>query len=268
MYYIFVVSDGTGRTAEQSLNAARTQFEGIDIQTIRKPGIRTKKQVLEVVTEAVNHKAFIVHTLVSDEMRSVMVRTARKHNVETIDLMGPLLMRLSIQLANAPSEKPGLFHKINKDYFKRIEAVEFTFRHDDGMRIHDLDKADIVLLGVSRTFKTPLSIFLAMKGWLVANVPIIWGIDPPPVIYEIEPKKVFGFTTYPGRLSQLRKVRHDYLGGATGEYAEYSYVSKELRYALRIYSRQPLWSVINVTGKAIEEIASEILAITGKNEKD
>jgi len=261
MYYVLVVSDGTGRTAEQALNAALTQFDGMDLEIVVRPGIRDKSQVQEVIREAIEKKAFIIHTLVSNDIRSMMLDQARRRNVETIDLMGPLLMRLSHQFANAPSEKPGLFHEVNKDYFRRIEAMEFTFRHDDGLRTHELDKADLILLGVSRTFKTPLSIYLAIKGWLVANVPIVLNLEAPEILSRIDPKKIFGLTTYPSRLVQLRKSRHEHLGGGTGDYASYEYVARELRYAHSIYQLHPKWAVINVTSKAIEEIASEILAV-------
>jgi hypothetical protein len=263
--YVLVVSDGTGRTAEQALNAALTQFDGMDIRILVKPGIRSRLQVLEVIDEAIEKKAFIVHTLVSDEMRSLMLDTARRLNVETIDLMGPLLMRLSHQFANAPSEKPGLFHEVNKDYFRRIEAMEFTFRHDDGQRAEELDKADLILLGVSRTFKTPLSIYLAIKGWHVANVPIVLDVQPPSILHTLDPRKVFGLTTYPSRLVQLRQSRHAYLGGTTGDYATHAYVTRELRYAHSIYQLHPNWAVINVTSKAIEEIASEILSVYNRD---
>lgn len=265
MYYIIVVSDGTGRTAQQALDAALTQFEDTWVEIIVRSAIRTKHQVLEVVEEAVKKKAFIVHTLVSDDMRSLMLNHARKHNVETIDLMGPLLMRLSLQFANAPSEKPGLFNEVNKDYFRRIEAMEFTFRHDDGQHIEEIEKADMVILGVSRTFKTPLSIYLAIKGWLVANVPIVLDDPPHPVLNKIDPKKVFGLTTFPSRLAQLRRTRHEHLGGQSGHYADYDYVTSELRFAHSIYQRHPKWAVINVTSKSIEEIASEIIAIFNKS---
>jgi [pyruvate, water dikinase]-phosphate phosphotransferase / [pyruvate, water dikinase] kinase len=265
MYYIIVVSDGTGRTAQQALDAALTQFEDTWVEIIVRSGIRTKHQVLEVVEEALKKKAFIVHTLVSDEMRSLMLNTARKLNVDTIDLMGPLLMRLSLQFANAPSQKPGLFNEVNKEYFRRIEAMEFTFRHDDGQHIEEIEKADIVILGVSRTFKTPLSIYLAIKGWLVANVPIVLDNQPHPVLNKINPKKVFGLTTYPSRLTQLRRTRHEHLGGHSGDYADYDHVINELRFAHSIYKRHPKWVIINVTSKAIEEIASEILSIYNKS---
>jgi len=264
MYYVLVASDGTGRTAEQALNAALTQFEGMDIEIIVKPGIRTRLQVLEVIHEAIEKKAFVVHTLVSNEIRSLMLETARQLNVETINLMGPLLMRLSHQFANVPSERPGLFHEVNKDYFRRIEAMEYAFRHDDGQQTHELDKADLILLGVSRTFKTPLSIYFAIKGWHVANVPIVLDVKLPQILNDIDPKKIFGLTTYSSRLVQLRQSRHAHLGGTTGDYATYEYVTRELRYANNIYNLHPGWAVINVTSKAIEEIASEILAIRNR----
>jgi regulator of PEP synthase PpsR (kinase-PPPase family) len=261
MYYIIVVSDGTGRTAQQALNAALTQFENAPVEIIVRSGVRTRLQVLEVVEEALKRKAFIAHTLVSNEMRSLMIETARKLNVETIDIMGPLLLRLSHQFANAPSEKPGLFHELNKDYFRRIEAMEYTFRHDDGQREHELDKADIILVGVSRTFKTPLSIYLAIKGWLVANVPVVLDVKIPQVLSTLKPGRIFGLTTYPTVLAQLRRSRHEHLGGTTGDYANMDYVTRELRFANAIFQRHPRWTVINVTHKPIEEIASEILAV-------
>lgn len=268
MFYVIVVSDGTGRTAIQILDSALVQFPGKHVEIYVKPGIRSKKQVEDVVHEAVKQKAIIVHTLVSDNIRSYMIRFARKNNIESIDLMGPLLMRLSSRIFNMPSERPMIYHEAHKDYFRRIEAMEYTFRHDDGLRVHEIDKADVVILGVSRTFKTPLSIYLALKGILVANIPIVLGMKLPKEIFEIDPHKVYGLTTYATRLSQLRKIRHDHLGGATGSYAEFAHVNRELNYALELYQRQPLWSVVRVGGKAIEEIASEIMDIRRKSDME
>jgi len=265
MYYIIVASDGTGRTAQQALDAALTQFEDMHVEIIIKSSVRTKLQVLEIVEEALEKRAFIVHTLVADDMRSLMVNTSRRLNVDTIDLMGPFLMRLSHQFLNAPSEKPGLFHEVNKDYFRRIEAMEYSFKHDDGQRLHELDKADIILLGVSRTFKTPLSVYLATKGWFVANIPIVLDLELPDNLTEIDPHKVYGLTTYPSTLAKLRRSRHEHLGGLTGDYAKESYVTREIRYAHSYYQRHPKWAVVNVTSKAIEEIASEIISIYNRS---
>jgi hypothetical protein len=261
MLKVIIVSDGTGKTAELALNAALTQFPGVSITIQRKPGIKSFQQIDYVIKEAQNEKCFLVHTLVSDKMRSHLVKQARIHNVETIDIMGPLLSRLSNLLSISPTQKPGLFVHLNEQYFRKIETMNFAFKHDDGLRIKDIDKAEIVLVGVSRTFKTPLSIYLAFKGWLVANVPIIKDLPVPSELNEIDPCKVFYLNTNAKRLSELRNVRSKKLNDQTGEYANYEFVRQELIYGRKICANHPGWSIVTVTSKSIEEIASEIVAI-------
>ena len=268
MHQIFVASDGTGRTAEQAVRAAMTQFEGQQIEILRFSDIRDNMQIQDLVMQAIEKRAFIVHTLVSDKLREELFRVARLHDVETIDLMGPLLDRMSDQFAVDPSEQPGLFRVLNESYFRRIETMQFAFNHDDGKRIEELQKAEIVLMGVSRTFKTPLSIYLAFKRWFVANVPIVLGIPAPEIIYKIPPERVFCLITYPNRLAQLRKARQDRLGGTPFDYANPDYVKRECTYASQIFSSQPRWQKINVTSKSIEEIASEIVALLPKKGED
>jgi regulator of PEP synthase PpsR (kinase-PPPase family) len=264
MYHVFVVSDGTGATAEQMLSAALTQFADAAVEVKRRPEVRTEEQVRQVIREAARVDGFIVHTLVSDTLREVMLRVGRLYNVETIDLMGPLLARISQQLAISPAEKPGLFRQLNEEYFRRIETMEFAFHHDDGRRVHELPQAEIVLVGVSRTFKTPISIYLAFKGWLVANVPVVLNTKPPSVLSYLPPGRVFGLTIDAVRLAELRRVRQEHLGGATGDYANPDFVHREVEYALSIFRSRPAWPVVDVTDKPIEEIASEILALVGK----
>ena len=264
MNKIFVVSDGTGGTAKRALNAALTQFDGASVIIEERPNIRTLPQVEAVVQEAAEARGFIIHTLVSNEVRETMLRTGRIYNIPTFDLMGPLLERLSQQLSISPSMKPGLFRQLNEAYFRRIETMEFAFHHDDGLRSDELHKAEIVLVGVSRTFKTPLSIYLAFKGWLVANVPIIHDLPLPQILDELEPGIIFGLRSDPYRLAELRRFRDEHLSGATGDYAKPEFVQKEMKYALRLFSHHPNWPVIDVTSKPIEEIASEILAISSK----
>ena len=264
MYHVFAVSDGTGVTAEQVLGAALMQFAGAEVEVERRPGVRIEEQVRQVVQEAAQVNGFIVHTLVSDRLRDVMLRTGRLHNVETIDLMGPLLARLSQQLAISPVEKPGLFRQLNEEYFRRIETVEFALRHDDGLRVRELHQAEIVLVGVSRTFKTPLSVYLAFKGWLVANVPIVLKTKLPSALFDLSPGRVCGLTIDPVRLADLRRVRQEHLGGATGDYADPDLVRREVEYALSVFRSQHGWPVVDVTSKPIEEIAAEILALVGQ----
>ena len=261
MNRIFAVSDGSGATAEHALSRALLQFTGADVEIERRPGVRTEEQVRQVVQEAAEAGGFIVHTLVLDELRRVMVRTGRLHNVETIDLMGPLLARISQQLAISPAGKPGPLAQLDEEYFRRIETMEFAYSHDDGRRVHELSQAEIVLVGVSRTFKTPLSIYLAFKGWLVANVPIVLKIKPPAELFDLPPGHVCGLTIDPARLAELRQVRYNLLGGAAGDYADPENVRREVEYALNLFRSQRGWQVVEVTDKPIEEISSEILAL-------
>ncbi len=265
LQHIFIVSDGTGGTAKQALKAALVQFESAEVQTYLRPEVRTDDQVLGIIAEAYQMKAVIIHTLVSKKLRHLILEQGQLHDLRTIDLMGPLLAQLSHHFENSPSERPGIFHLLNKAYFQRIEAVEFTLRHDDGQRVDELKNADIVLLGVSRTFKTPLSVYMANKGWRVANIPIILDIPIPDAVYDLPPERVFCLTTFPNRLAELRQVRDKHLGGLTGNYSDRSYVQKELNYALRIFRIHSKWTIVNVTNKPIEEISSEILSyIRGK----
>ena len=267
MNKIFIVSDGTGRTAQQAMSAALVQFPGARIDLSVRSNVRTKKRAHEVVAEAARAGGFIVHTIVTDAVREAIVTEGRRHNVEAIDLIGPLIARLSLTLRTSPTEKPGLFSRLNKSYFRRVETMDFAFRHDDGQRVEEIRKAEIVLLGVSRTFKTPLSIYLAFKGWFVANVPIVMSSDPPAVLEKAAPNKVFCLDTNARQLAELRRVRHEYLKGAAADYADPECVRIELMHARQYFYRHPRWAIVNVTHKPIEEIATEIVVLRGLDGK-
>ena len=146
--------------------------------------------------------------------------------------------------------------------------MEFAFQHDDGQKPHELDRAEIILVGVSRTFKTPLSIYLAFKGWFVANVPIILDLPLPDILYTLQNIYVVGLKSDPNRLAELRKVREEHLNKATGDYAKPEYVKREMRYALKIFTEHPAWPIIDVTSKPIEEIASEIIALSSRTSQN
>ncbi len=264
MSTIYVISDGTGSTAQQAVTAALTQFKGSDPEIKRFGDILDVEQVMQIVKRAKAEKAIIIHTLVTDKLREELVRLTRIHNVESIDLMGPLLHRLSDHLSVDPSEEPGLYRVLSDSYFRKIETMQFAFKHDDGKRAQNIDQAEIIILGVSRTFKTPLSIYLAFRGWYVANVPIILNFPLPDEVFQISGEKIFCLTTYPSRLIQLRRAREERLKGATGNYADPVYVRKEINYANHIFDLHPAWQKINVTSKSIEEIAAEIIALLPK----
>ena len=260
MYHLFVISDGSGRSGKQMLNAALTQFP--DTEQVRihvRSNILSEAQVLAVLQEAVQHQGVIFHTIVTNDLRTLLIRESQLQNISTVDLMGPILHRLAEHFSNPPSEEPGLFHQINEAYFHRIDSMEFAFHHDDGQRIDELNEAEIILVGVSRTFKTPLSIYLALKGWFVANVPLVLGIQPPEELFDVDPHKVIALTAYPRGLAELRKIRASHLKHATGAYARLDHVKQETQYANRIFEQHPEWKKVRVTGKPIEEIASEII---------
>ncbi len=267
MNKIFVVSDGTGRTAGQALSAALAQFPTAEVEIIVRPAVRTGQKARKVVLEAAQARGFIVHTIVQDAVRELMMRLGRENNVETIDLMGPLIGRLSETLATSPTERPGIFSRLTKSYFRRIDAMEFAIKHDDGQRVEDLRKAEIILLGVSRTFKTPLSIYLAFKGWFVANVPILLDCEPPSILAKIPAPRVFCLDTNARQLAELRRARAEYLKGAAAHYADQEYVRIELMRARKYFARHPGWTTVNVTNKPIEEIASEILSLRASSPK-
>ena len=261
MYKIFAVSDATGKTAARVLKAALLQFDSEFVEVIQYGEVRSVDRIREICDEAAREGGFVVHTLVSENLRLHMLDEGRKFNVPTIDLMGPLLIRLANWFESQPKAQPGLFHVIDAEYDRRIEAVEFTVKHDDGRRTPELHLADIVLVGVSRTSKTPLSMYLAHRGWKVANIPLVLGVEPPPNLFSLPKRKVIALTIDPQRLSSLRQVRAERLGTTQKGYADIGTVHREMAYAYEIFDRRRDWPLLDMTAKPIEEAASEIIAI-------
>ena len=257
---IIVVSDATGETAERVVRSALTQFGDVAVSVVRCGGVRSPEQVRSVVAEAALRDSLIVHTLVSDTLRQTMLQEARIHAVDAMDLMGPTLDRLAFHLGVSPQEKPGLFSQLTEAASRRIEAVEFAFRHDDGQRVEELDGAEIVLVGVSRTMKTPTTIYLAYGGWFAANVPIVPGIDPAPELLALPQNRVVGLEMSAARLAELRRARAEHLGIPAKGYASMEAVQEELATAQALCQRQG-WRRIDVTGKSVEEVSREILVL-------
>lgn len=261
--YIWVISDGSGSTAERVLQASLVQFGHENVIVERIPDLRTKNQIKDIIERASKHKGLVAYTLVSTELRNEIATRSNEHNVPTVDLLGPLLTSLSNFLASSPEAKPGLLDELDHHYFKRIDAVGFAVKHDDGQRLNDLRKADVVITGVSRTSKTPLSMYLAYnKGLLVANVPIILGLEPPLQLFKIDQKKIVGLTINPDLLLTLRQTRLAQLAHADINYGEAKHVTEELKYSHDIFRKNPKWCVIDITGKAIEEVANEVCRLT------
>ena len=265
MLTILVVSDATGETAERIVRSALVQFETSETNVLRRGQIRTRAQVRAVVKEAAACRAIILHTLVSDDLRDLMLAQSRLNSVDSMDLMGPVLDRLAHHLKLTPKEKPGLFRQLVDAKSRAIEAVEFAFRHDDGVRPDELDRAEAVLVGVSRTMKTPTTLYLAYHGWFVANVPIVPELELPAKLLSFPAERVFCLDMSVGRLMELRAARAEATRVPKEPYASPAQIRSELFCAQRL-SAERGWRVINVTGKSIEEVAREItvlLADTG-----
>jgi len=260
MLRILVVSDATGGTAERMVRSALVQFAGAQSEIQRRAQVQSAEEVHAIVAEAAGGDTLILHTLVSDELRGVMLDACRAGGVDSMDLMGPLLDRLAAHLRLSPQEKPGLFRVLAEVQAREIEAVEYAFRHDDGEHPEELDRAEVVLVGVSRTMKTPTMIYLAYRGWFAANVPIVPLVPLPDSLLRLPPERVFCLILAPNRLAELRRARADYLGFEGAPYASLEDIRDELATSQRV-SRAHGWREVDTTGKSVEEVAREIIAL-------
>lgn len=258
--FVYIISDGTGETAANMTRAAVVHYSKFDFHIIRNKNIRTESQVDSVVNEAFKRGALIVHTVVTPTLRQYLEEKAAEKNLLQVDFLGPLLRNLD-KLLNVENKdrEAGKLRSVDETYFRRVEAIEFSVRHDDGKVTADLDKADIVLVGISRTSKTPLSLFLGYKGWNVANIPLVKGTPLPKQLFEIDQRKVVGLTIEPSSLQKIRKNRLEKFGqDPGGEYARLDNIYDEIEYAKQVFKQYKRWPVLNVTDRALEETASEI----------
>ncbi|MEA3334484.1 MAG: pyruvate, water dikinase regulatory protein [Chloroflexota bacterium] len=256
---IYVVSGGTGTSATAVLDRALSQFPSAKTDVHLVTEVRDVARLEEVVLSAALDGGTIVHTLVEADLREAMVSLARNHNVVAIDLIGRLLQRLSLELDQAPLEEPGLYRQLHDEYFRRVEAIEFSVSHDDGQRARDLENADIVLTGVSRVSKTPLSVYLSTQGWKVANVPIVVNQEPPQELFEVDRNKVVALTVEPAQLQEFRLRRGRQQGlPVSGRYGDIHHITEELEWANLLY-RRGHFAVVDVTGRSIEETAQVVV---------
>ena len=260
---IIVISDGTGETATGISRATMTQFQGRDVYFTRYKNVRSKDQLDAIFNEAAVHHDLIVYTLVQAELREHITHLSRTKHVRTLDLIGPALTAFSNYFNQEPSAEPGLLHQVNDDYYNRVAAMEFTLNHDDGRNLESLHLADVVLVGISRTSKTPLSVYLSQHGIKVVNVPIIMGQELPEQIFKIDQRKIFALTIDSDALSEIRKKRLDRLGAKkhTGDYADTTKVVEEIEWANDKFKENKRWPIFNVTDKALEETAADIIKL-------
>jgi len=260
MVRVFVVSDGTGQTAERIVRAALVQFEKASVRLVQRRRVRTPQQIAAVVEEAAAGGAIIVHTLVSSTLRRQILDESRRRGVDVLDMLGPVLERLATHLGAAPSERPGLLNQLDASRQREIDAVNYAFRHDDGQNVEDLGQAEVVLVGVSRTMKTPTTLYLAYRGFFAANVPLVAELDPPPALVAVPPERVFCLYMTPERLLRMRQARADRETIPPCRYATAEHVRAELQYSEKL-ARRFGWRRVDTTAKSVEEVCREIITL-------
>ena len=266
---IFVVSDSTGETAERVVRAALLQFPHHRVRLRLFTRVRDEVAATDVLRKAGEAGAMVVFTLVAPEMREKFHEIAAREKVEAVDVIGTLIHKVGGYIEAQPLNQPSATMPLSEEYFRRVEAIEFAVKSDDGKEPRNLRKADLVLVGVSRTSKTPLSTYLAGRGLRVANVPLVLGVPPPAELDDLPPEKVVALTIGVDQLLEIRRSRLLQLGmPADASYGLRDHVRAELDFADQIFSAHPSWMVIDVSGRAIEETATMILeAIKDREEK-
>lgn len=259
MKKVFIVSDSLGETADRMVGAALKQFDVNNVEIRRFPHVTTEKKVERLVKEAEQSKSLIAYTIVVESLRRYMKELAAQKGIEAVNLLEPLLHSMEKTFESAPKKEPGMMHKLDEEYFRRIEAVEFAVKYDDAQDTSGILKADLVLIGVSRTSKTPLSMYLAHKQFKVANVPLVPEVKVPDELYQLPRERCVGLVISPQKLNSIRRVRLRTMGlKEEADYASMDRILKEIDYAENIMKRVGC-PIINVSDKAVEETASYIL---------
>lgn len=259
--YVFILSDSVGETGEFVAKAAASQYNGVAVQIRRIPYVTDEETIREAIEEAREHNGIIIYTMVLPQLRQVVEKYATELDVPHVDIMGPTMNALAQIMPGTPRLEPGLVRKLDAQYFRRVEAIEFAVKYDDGKDPRGLALADLVLIGVSRTSKTPLSMYLAHKQIKVANVPLVPEVTPPEELFALPREKVVGLTISPNQLYEIRRERLLALGlRHESNYASLERILQELDFSEGIMKRIGC-PVFDVTNKAVEETAGKLLEL-------
>jgi hypothetical protein len=253
------VSDSVGETADLVTRAALSQFNSGQAELRRFSYVESEQAILDILETADPDNSVIVFTLIYPELREFMIRETDKRTIPVVDVMGPTMNALSSVLQAEPKLEAGIIRRLDEDYFQRVEAIEFAVKYDDGKEPEGLKKADIVLIGVSRTSKTPVSMYLANRQYKVANVPLVPEVEPPDELFQISSNRIIGLTVSTEKLHQIRRERLRSIGLKDGaSYADIQRIRHELQYAHRLFERLGC-KVVDVSSKAVEETANVVL---------
>ena len=263
IYQVYQVSDSTGETLDRIFLALKAQFSNFKYKTIHYSFTRTKNQIDKIISKSISEKnVVILYTIVDSELAKYMVLETKKNNIPSFAVLGNLILDFSKLLKKEASRIPSGQHALDKEYYKRIEAVQFTMSHDDGKITNDLEKSDVVLVGISRTSKTPTSIYLANRGYKVANIPIIPNKNLPEKLIENYKKTfVVGLICDANRLLDVRRNRISSMReDRSNNYTNENEISNELESSKKLFKKYN-WPIIDVTRKSVEETAASIIKI-------
>ncbi|MEX2355854.1 MAG: pyruvate, water dikinase regulatory protein [Thermaerobacterales bacterium] len=258
---VFIVSDSLGETAERVSRAALSQFPSEGVAIRRFPYIEDAAAVNQVIAAARGRRVTVIYTLIRPEIRRTLEAACAEAKIPAADIMGPVMSALGKVIPTEPKLEPGLMHQLDDNYFRRMEAIEFAVKYDDGKDPRGLVRADVVLIGVSRTSKTPVSMYLAHRRCKVANVPLVPEVDPPEELFKLQRGRVIGLTILPDLLLHIRRERLRAIGlQPESSYGSAERIREELEGAHELYRRLAC-PIIDVTGKAVEETANRVLMV-------
>jgi regulator of PEP synthase PpsR (kinase-PPPase family) len=260
--HLHLLSDSTGETLEMIAKAALAQFEDPEIVRHFWPMVRSRQHLDRIVEELAENPGLVLYTLVNPETRARLEERCRSFGLPHVPVLDPVTAALEASLGQAAAHgRPGRQHMMDEAYFARVDAIQYTIAHDDGIASEEWEEADIVLAGVSRSSKTPTSIYLANRGYKVANIPLVVESPPPPVLFTLTHPLIVGLTTAPRRLVEIRRHRLLSLNemGQT-PYVEMEKVEQEVAFARRMFADNG-WPVIDVTRRSIEETAAAVIKL-------
>jgi hypothetical protein len=261
LLHLHLLSDSTGETLEVIANACLAQFEGVEVRRHLWPMVRSEGHLDRVLDDVERRPGLVLYTLVNNMLRRDLEQKTRRRGIHAVAALDPVTHALSAVLGREAAGRPGRQHALDAAYFARVDAIQFSIAHDDGIGSDNWEEADIVLAGVSRTSKTPTSIYLANRGFKVANIPLVPEAPPPPSLFSLVHPLVVGLTTNPDRLVQIRRNRLLALNQAPEtDYVDIEAVNAELAFARRIFADND-WPVIDVTRRSIEETAFAIVKL-------
>lgn len=256
---IFVISGGIGTSGEQLVHTLLAQFPDDAVRVTTVGNVRRPEQIAEVLLRAQKINALVVYTLVDPLLHDYLLRESRRLQLQAVDLMGPIMEWVTEKVGTAPRAQPGLYRQLHLEYFERVSAIDFTMAHDDGKNPDGWPQARAVLVGVSRVGKTPLSVYLAVLGWKIANLPLVPQVPIPESLFSLDPQRVIGLTVEPDQLLQYRIRRQKQLGApGPSAYADPQAIHEEVQEALNIF-RRGRFKIIDMTDKTIEQGADEVI---------